>query len=55
MQELLREKINYLTETLQIVEEQVELEAVQLASKDIKMGARTNQVSEHEEWLLYQA
>ena len=53
MQEMLKEKINYLAETLQIVEKQVELEAVQLASKDLKMGARANQVSEHEEWLLY--
>jgi|LauGreDrversion4_2_1035121.scaffolds.fasta_scaffold1045722_1 hypothetical protein len=52
---MLNEKINYLGETLQIVEKQVEMEAVQLASKDLKMGAKANQVSEHEEWLLYQA
>ena len=39
---MLNEKINYLGETLQIVEKQVELEAVQLATKDLKMGARAN-------------
>ncbi len=50
----LRAKIEEFTKLLALVDEQVSVEVDQLASKDIKMGAKLNQVGELEEWLQMQ-
>lgn len=50
----LRQKIEELSDLLKIVDEQVVKDVNHLASKDIKMGAKLNQVGELEEWLQLQ-
>jgi hypothetical protein len=49
--ENLRYKIDELKDLLKIVDQHVAVEVEQLASKDLKMGAKLNQVGELEEWL----